>query len=466
VVISEPAFYVFLSPQVASSVVWSTDDGAKVYVDNGYPWREKLKVSVLGLGDHVLRATVDGDKVIEVPFTLGSSGVQASLTPTTTSTTVASVPKPAPTTTTTTRPTLPVLSVPSGGVVVRAGESIQGAVDSHPGNTTFVIKAGVYRGQEVRPKAGNIFVGESGAVLDGGGKARWAFSSGASNVTIRGLVVQNYASPDKEGAINREGGAKNWLVEGNEVRDNSEVGIRGNSGWRILGNYVHGNGRYGITGSGIGLVVEGNEIANNAVIYGATGSSGGTKFVHTEGLVLRNNFVHDNQGNGLWADINNLNVLFEGNRIVGNLRHGINFEISCGAVIRNNYLEGNGFLNKSPNWMNDAGILVSTSPNVDIYGNTLVGNNKGIGLIHWDHNNRDAVDKCVPALKNVKVHDNRIVQSGGAAAGLDAAADRDQVWTSWGNQFSNNTYQLSNGAQFRWQAGWVNYQQWKDNGQN
>ncbi len=67
--------------------------------------------------------------------------------------------------------------------------------------------------------------------------------------------------------------------------------------------------------AGSGLVVEGNEIAHNAVIYGATGDSSGTKFAHTVGLVLRNNYVHDNLGNGLWADINNLNALIEGNRI-------------------------------------------------------------------------------------------------------------------------------------------------------
>ncbi len=56
----------------------------------------------------------------------------------------------------------------------------------------------------------------------------------------------------KEGVINREGGAKNWLVEGNEVRDNAEIGIRANTGWRVVENYVHDNGRYGITGGWFG----------------------------------------------------------------------------------------------------------------------------------------------------------------------------------------------------------------------
>ncbi len=81
-------FYVFLSPQVASSVVWETE-GGRTYVDNGYPWRERVKLSELGAGTHTIRATVDGNKVIEVRFTFasaGSAGVQASAEPATTTT--------------------------------------------------------------------------------------------------------------------------------------------------------------------------------------------------------------------------------------------------------------------------------------------------------------------------------------------------------------------------------------------
>ena len=213
-----------------------------------------------------------------------------------------------------------------------------------------------------------------------------------------------------------------------------------------------------------------NEITRNAVIYGATGESSGTKFAQTEGLVLRNNYVHHNEGNGLWVDINNLNALIEGNRVIGNTRSGIFFEISCGAVIRNNYLEGNGSASRHANWMTDAGILVNSSPDVDIYGNTVVRNNKGIGLVHADRSDsgavaKGAVDNCVLGLKNVKVHHNKITQSGSAAAGLDASADRDKVWTTWGNRFYDNTYTLSDGARFRWQTKWMTYQEWKAVGQ-
>ncbi len=70
-------------------------------------------------------------------------------------------------------------------------------------------------------------------------------------------------------------------------------------------------------------------------------------------------------------------------------------------------------------------------------------------------------------MKNVKVHDNRIVQIGWSCGSVwTPASIGTQVWTSWGNQFSNNTYTLDNGAEFRWERSWVSYQQWKNNGQN
>jgi hypothetical protein len=47
------------------------------------------------------------------------------------------------------------------------GENIQAKVDAHPVGTTFYIKTGVHRHQMVRPKDGNSFIGEQGAVLSG-----------------------------------------------------------------------------------------------------------------------------------------------------------------------------------------------------------------------------------------------------------------------------------------------------------
>lgn len=56
---------------------------------------------------------------------------------------------------------------PTSGTVISPGESIQAKVDANPAGTAFVLKAGVHRLQQVRPKSGNTFAGEPGAVLSG-----------------------------------------------------------------------------------------------------------------------------------------------------------------------------------------------------------------------------------------------------------------------------------------------------------
>ena len=312
------------------------------------------------------------------------------------------------------------------------------------------------------PLGGQVFLGEAGAVLDGNG-AKFAFRSGSPNVTIDGLEITDYRPSSKDGVIQ---GIRGWVVSNNEIHHNAEIGVKGTTEWRVIGNNIHHNGRYGITMSSSSVLIEGNEIAYNATDYGATGSSGGTKFVHTENLVLRDNYVHHNFGNGLWVDINNLGYMIEDNLVVGNERAGIKVEISCSGTIRNNYVEGNGHGDTTANFKG-SGIFIAVTPGVEVYGNTLVNNpGGGIGAIQWNHKNVGAVNKCVPALKNLNVHHNVITQSGGAAAGIDASSNRDKVWSSWNNRFHNNTYKLSDGARFRWQANWYTKEQWKAAGLN
>ena len=54
-----------------------------------------------------------------------------------------------------------------GAVTLKPGQSIQAAVNNYPAGTTFVLSAGVYRNQTVVPKQSDIFVGQSGAYLNG-----------------------------------------------------------------------------------------------------------------------------------------------------------------------------------------------------------------------------------------------------------------------------------------------------------
>ncbi|HYC33614.1 MAG TPA: right-handed parallel beta-helix repeat-containing protein [Gemmatimonadales bacterium] len=50
---------------------------------------------------------------------------------------------------------------------IAPGQSIQERVNSFPAGTTFRLKAGKHRMQQVTPKNGNVFIGESGAIMSG-----------------------------------------------------------------------------------------------------------------------------------------------------------------------------------------------------------------------------------------------------------------------------------------------------------
>jgi hypothetical protein len=53
-------------------------------------------------------------------------------------------------------------------ILVYPGDDINSIVDNNPEGTTFIIKSGIHSMQEIWPKNGNTFWGETGAILNGG----------------------------------------------------------------------------------------------------------------------------------------------------------------------------------------------------------------------------------------------------------------------------------------------------------
>jgi parallel beta-helix repeat protein len=358
---------------------------------------------------------------------------------------------------------LPEVSIPADALRIEVGDSLQAALDEVGEDGTVVLAAGVHRGASAQPQGGQTILGEAGAILAGDG-APFAFRASVPNVTIQGLVIEGFRPEERSGVIHGEEGARGWTVTGNEVRANGEIGVVAKSEWTVTFNRIHHNGRYGITGSGSGLLVQGNEVACNALEIGSTSESGATKFVHTNDLVLSENFVHDNLGNALWMDINNLDPLVSDNRVFNNALAGIFIEISCGGLVTNNEVSGNGFGTRRPMGMNNSGIFVSTSPGVEITQNLVVDNAKGIGGLHWAHGNRQAVDRCTPELRDLMVHGNQIEQEEGLVAGIDATIDGGQAWTQWGNTFFDNEYVIGPGARFRWEDNTIEFSDWQAHG--
>ena len=111
----------------------------------------------------------------------------------------------------------------SDAIVVRSGANLQRLVDSNPSGSTFLLESGVHRNLEIASKEGNVFIGESGAVMDGGGTTTYAFQNDVDNVTISGLTIQNYDNPAQRGVI--DSGGSGWRVIGNEIRFNAGAAI-------------------------------------------------------------------------------------------------------------------------------------------------------------------------------------------------------------------------------------------------
>lgn len=268
----------------------------------------------------------------------------------------------------------------------------------------------------------------------------------ASDVVIQGLVIEKFANRAQQGAIDGSAGL-DWRVLGNEVRWVHGTGIRLPAGGQIVGNLVHHNGQQGVSGSGDALLVEGNELAsNNLARYDRDWEGGGAKFVGTTGLVVRDNYVHDNFGVGLWTDIDNIDTLIEGNVVRDNANAGIFHEISYDAVIRGNVSERNGLF--EDNWAYGAGIQIAHSPNVVIEGNRIAGNANGISLIQQE---RGDGAHGPHLIRNVVVRDNHVEMAQGATGlwqdvgDLSIFSERDVV-------FERNTYTMPGASlnRFSW----------------
>ena len=303
-----------------------------------------------------------------------------------------------------------------------------------------------------------------------------AFSGSASNVTIKGLTIEKYAVPAQDGPVSCYGEANvclasGWTIRSNEIRFNHGAAARLANNQVIESNYIHHNGQEGLTGSGSNLLIQNNEIAfNNTLGFDFGWEAGGTKFSNVKNLIVQGNYVHDNKGPGLSLDYQCYNWTIQENRISRNYVAGILDEISYDGIARYNFIEKNGFypgkINPSMWWA--SGISIDASQNAQVYGNTLVDNENGICAIS---NSRGSGNRGAFEVRNLSAHDNVIVQSVGSAAG--AVADSNyyaNVYSSWNNHWTSNTYKLANSVAYMWKerssAMSLDSKQWQSLGQD
>jgi parallel beta-helix repeat protein len=363
------------------------------------------------------------------------------------------------------------ITCPAGAVNVFPGASIQNAVNSYGGSTTFCLRSGVfYLNSAITPKTGNTFVGEYGAVLDGSSWSTTDDTQGAFRahnqdidyVTIRNLVIRNMP---KSGIHTYYWMSDHWTIEYNEIASN-KIGIEFAPNFTIRNNYIHHNvGNASSTnpaerGGGYqGFRSDNTTFDSNEIAYNGPEQKVGI----SANVAFRNNFVHHNIRDGIWYDTNsNAGAVIDGNRVEDNGRIGISFESSVGVTISNNTVRRNA----------GDGIFISMSQNAQIYSNTLDSNLGGIEYFL----NCDSLS-LGEDVKNNAAHDNTIIvgtQSYTYASAFSylSSCTSTQV-TAYLNgskslTFSRNTYRvpsLSYNRYFFWGV-WKYWSEWQAMGQD
>ena len=279
-------------------------------------------------------------------------------------------------------------------------------------------------------------------------KVPFAFlgASGMNDVTIEGLMVEKFANPAQKGAIQPNGGLR-WTVLNNEIRFNHGTGVLAFTGGLISNNYIHHNGQKGLGAVGDDIVIAENEVSyNNTAGFNPGWEAGGSKFALTRNLIVRENYVHHNVGNGLWTDIDNVDSHYKGNVVEDNWGQGIFHEISYDAVICNNVVRRNG-LGRGGTWLYGAGILIAHSANVNVRGNLVEDNHNGIAGIQQV---RTPGLYGPHLLTGLTVRGNTVIMPSGQS-GVAQVGGFDEIFDSASNRFRGNHYYLRSPKQsFTW----------------
>ena len=378
-------------------------------------------------GSSPVAATIALRPAAEVNVTPPSSTTTTGPTTTTTGPTTTTT---GPTTTTTTgggggAPTTPPVEVcgdksilsgpssaPKNAVTVPAGNDANVTLDT--ANTTYWFAPGDHtlgNGEfnQIIPSDGDTYIGAPGAIIDGQNLNDFAFTQGAKNVTIEYLTIQNFGQSggnNNQGVVNHDSG-DNWTIEYNTVQDNAGAGIMLGSNDVAEYNCLTKNGQYGFSAyspSGpSNITLSDNEISYNDTYNWeqkdpGCGCSGGGKFWDTTGATVTDNYVHDNQNVGIWADADNSGFDISGNYISNNYGEGVMYEISYNGHITDNAFVRNalGAGPTNPGFPTGAIYISESGSDSRVpgpYGNSFaisgnVFDDNWSGVVLWENANR------------------------------------------------------------------------------
>lgn len=286
---------------------------------------------------------------------------------------------------------------------------------------------------------------------------------GLNDLAFRGLVVTAAASPFRHAAF--------------DVVDQERV--------RIENVSVIANGQVGLSLKGIDIVVSGAELSNNGssgvtayqvdrveisstraannnwrgVLGGYDSWEVGQKFSSAHNVLIRDFTAVNNASRGLWFDADVKNVIVDTVYLCGNARDGLFLEAIQGPVrVTNSLICDNGH----------AGILTSTSENIELSGNVIRGNETAqlslSGQLERRVLNWRSHESEVVALRNWLVTGNTLIADGEQMLVTTTLPVRYWDTLMRSSHFAGNRYvqpvlesafQLPNGRRADF-AGWVN----------
>jgi hypothetical protein len=314
-------------------------------------------------------------------------------------------------------------SPPQGAVTIPAGDN--SGFDWGRAKTTYWFAPGTHTlgtggFDQIIPANDDTFIGAPGAILDGRGDNHYAFTGGASNVTIKYLTIQDFgigssaATPSGDnagqGVVNHDAG-RGWVMQYLTVQYNAGAGVFVGTDGNLSYSCLRDNGEYGFQGqgsdagrfSGTNLTIDHNEVAGNNTWNweskdGGCGCSGADKFWNVANVKLTDNYIHNNHGPGIWADTDNANFDVENNYVSGNDGEGVIYEISYNLRLAHNIFVRNA-LTEGPalGGFPDSAVYISESGGdsrvphsygaaIDIFDNRFIDNWGGVVL--WENANR------------------------------------------------------------------------------
>jgi parallel beta-helix repeat protein len=274
-------------------------------------------------------------------------------------------------------------------------------------NSTIHVPAGTYR-EKIYINKPLTLIADPGVTVDGENRDRWIVGQ-AANVTIQGFTFINSNQPQYHGGLSNDG-YSNWTIRGNTFRNagNAAIDIKQGSGHLIENNIVTNSGNVGIRVESVGsATIRGNTTeGNNTKNLDPGWEAGGMKITGNYGgvhnMLIENNIARNNNGPGIWVDIDGHDIEISNNRVYNNSRAGIIYELSFGGRIHGNVVYNNA--TGWDAWGFGAGIMVQNSSDTEVFDNVVAWNPDGITVI--------SQDRGETRWNNVTgntVHDNTII---------------------------------------------------------